>query len=256
MGTGTGVCQTDSVETVDFGLDNSCAVSSANKDSLTLRKQLKLQGVEALFFDCDDTLYPSSCKVSEQVRKNIQLYMKEKLQIPDDKVLDLQHSLFVEYGTTLRGLQELYAIDPYEYWSYIHWSLDYESLIKKDSSLRNILHSLPFRKFVFTNADKIHAQKCLQALDIPEETFEKIIDVVAVGFKNKPDPNSFLTALKIANVDNPSKALLFDDSVVNLQAAKNMGWHVVAVGNSSVDAKDFCDAWIPSIHHVPCILSK
>ncbi|GJD07711.1 Uncharacterized protein Gasu2_20540 [Galdieria sulphuraria] len=219
----TGVCQTDSVETVDFGLDNSCAVSSANKDSLTLRKQLKLQGVEALFFDCDDTLYPSSCKVSEQMT---------------------------------RGLQELYAIDPYEYWSYIHWSLDYESLIKKDSSLRNILHSLPFRKFVFTNADKIHAQKCLQALDIPEETFEKIIDVVAVGFKNKPDPNSFLTALKIANVDNPSKALLFDDSVVNLQAAKNMGWHVVAVGNSSVDAKDFCDAWIPSIHHVPCILSK
>ncbi|GJQ08466.1 hypothetical protein GpartN1_g257.t1 [Galdieria partita] len=256
MGTGTDVSQTDSPEEVSFDMVDTYVLSSVNKDSQTVYKQLELQDLEAVFFDCDDTLYPSSCKVSEQVRKNIQSYMNEKLQIPTDKVLDLQHSLFLEYGTTLKGLQELYAIDPYEYWSYIHWSLDYESLIQKDSSLRSILQWLPFRKFVFTNADKTHAQKCLQALDIPEEIFEDIIDVVSVGFNNKPDPKSFLAALKIARVDNPSKALLFDDSVRNLRAAKNIGWHVVAVGNSSIEAKEFCDAWIPSLHYIPCVLSK
>jgi len=136
----------------------------------------------------------------------------------------------------------------------IHWSLDYKSLIKRDTSLRHILQSLPLKKFLFTNADKTHAQKCLQALDIPEEIFDDIIDVVAVRFKNKPDFDSFSTALAKANVDEPSKALLFDDSVRNLRAAKNLGWRVVGVGRTSKEGVDFCDAWIPSLHYLPYIL--
>jgi len=110
------------------------------------------------------------------------------------------------------------------------------------------------KKFLFTNADKTHAQKCLQALDIPEEIFDDIIDVVAVRFKNKPDFDSFSTALAKANVDEPSKALLFDDSVRNLRAAKNLGWRVVGVGGTSKEGVDFCDAWIPSLHYLPYIL--
>lgn len=254
MGSGTDTCITESSENIDFELDETCLAPPVNQDSHNFCKSTQLQDVEALFLDCDDTLYPASCKVSHHVRKNIQAYMAEKLHLPSDKILDLQQSLFTEYGTTLRGLQALYAVDPFEYWSYIHWSLDYKSLIPRDPSLQSILDSLPYRKFVFTNADKTHAQKCLQALDISENLFEEIIDVVAIGFTNKPDSRSFSTALKIANLDNPSKALLLDDSVRNLQAAKNMGWHAIAVGKSSIEAKEFCDGWIPSLHYLPHIL--
>eukprot|EP00871_Galdieria_phlegrea_P000096 jgi/Galph1/1087/GphlegSOOS_G5879.1 len=211
---------------------------------------------DVLFFDCDDTLYPSSCKVSEHVKRNIAKYVEEKLGIPSEEAVTLQKSLFEEYGTTLRGLQERYPIDPYDYWSHIHWSLPYESLIEKDPQLRNVLTELPCRRYLFTNADRQHALFCLQVLDISPEIFDDLIDIEALGFKNKPDPHSFMNALNIANVKEPSRALLLDDSSRNLIAAKQMGWRVIAVGEASLEVKHICDGWVPSLHHLPCILRR
>ncbi|CAL0306029.1 unnamed protein product [Lupinus luteus] len=66
-----------------------------------------------------------------------------------------------------------YDFDYDEYHSFVHGRLPYQNL-KADTFLRNMLQSLPYRKLVFTNADKVHAAKALSMLGL-EDCFEGII---------------------------------------------------------------------------------
>nr|AFK46890.1 unknown [Lotus japonicus] len=66
-----------------------------------------------------------------------------------------------------------YDFDYDEYHSYVHGRLPYENL-KPDPVLRNLLLSLPYRKLIFTNGDKVHAVKVLSRLGL-EDCFEGII---------------------------------------------------------------------------------
>jgi len=60
----------------------------------------------------------------------------------------------------------------YDHWhKLVHGSLPYERLLKKDEELRDLLSSIPMPKYVFTNADKKHAETCLRLLGI-DDLFE------------------------------------------------------------------------------------
>ncbi|EYU26599.1 hypothetical protein MIMGU_mgv1a010834mg [Erythranthe guttata] len=129
---------------------------------------------DCLLFDLDDTLYPISAGLATSVLKNIQDYMIEKLRIEESKIDDLCNLLYKNYGTTMAGLRAIgYDFDYDEYHSFVHGRLPYENL-KPDPVLRSLLLSLPMRKVIFTNADKIHAVKVLRKLGL-EGIFEGII---------------------------------------------------------------------------------
>ncbi|KEH29063.1 haloacid dehalogenase-like hydrolase [Medicago truncatula] len=100
--------------------------------------------------------------------------MVEKLGIDSSKIDDLSNLLYKNYGTTMSGLRAIgYDFDYDEYHSFVHGRLPYENL-KPDPILRNLLLSLPYRKLIFTNADKVHAVKALSRLGL-EDCFEGII---------------------------------------------------------------------------------
>lgn len=129
---------------------------------------------DCLLFDLDDTLYPLSSGLANAVLKNIHEYMIEMLGIDKSKVDDLSNLLYKNYGTTMAGLRAIgYDFDYDEYHSFVHGKLPYDNL-KPDPVLRNLLLSLPIRKVIFTNADKIHAGKVLAKLGL-EDCFEGII---------------------------------------------------------------------------------
>ncbi|KAK9668721.1 hypothetical protein RND81_13G081300 [Saponaria officinalis] len=129
---------------------------------------------DCLLFDLDDTLYPLSSGLAKEVLKNIHEYMVEKLGIDRSKINDLSNLLYKNYGTTMAGLRAIgYDFDYDEYHSFVHGRLPYDNL-KPDPILRNILLSIPIRKVIFTNADKIHAAKALSKLGL-EDCFEGII---------------------------------------------------------------------------------
>ncbi|GMJ03113.1 hypothetical protein like AT5G02230 [Hibiscus trionum] len=129
---------------------------------------------DCLLFDLDDTLYPLSSGLSRECGKNIKDYMVEKLGIEKDKIVELSNLLYKNYGTTMAGLRAIgYDFDYDEYHSYVHGRLPYDNL-KPDPQLRNLLLTLPLRKIIFTNADKVHAVKALIKLGL-EDCFEGII---------------------------------------------------------------------------------
>lgn len=129
---------------------------------------------DCLLFDLDDTLYPLSSGLAAECGKNIKEYMVQKLGIEQSKIIEMSNLLYKNYGTTMAGLRAIgYDFDYDEYHSFVHGRLPYENL-KPDPVLRSLLLSLPIRKVIFTNADKIHAATALSKLGL-EDCFEGII---------------------------------------------------------------------------------
>ncbi|KAL1825551.1 hypothetical protein ACET3Z_012329 [Daucus carota] len=137
-------------------------------------RQVERPKYDCLLFDLDDTLYPYSSGLATACSNNIKDYMVEKLGIDRSVIFEMSNLLYKNYGTTMAGLRAIgYDFDYDEYHSYVHGRLPYENL-KPDPVLRSLLLSLPIRKVIFTNADKVHAVKALNILGL-EDCFEGII---------------------------------------------------------------------------------
>ena len=65
---------------------------------------------ETLFFDLDDTLYPPTSGLWNAIGERIETFMREYVQIPAAEVRDLRTALFLEHGSTMKGLVKLYGI--------------------------------------------------------------------------------------------------------------------------------------------------
>lgn len=223
-----------------------------------MENQDQFQQYECLMFDLDDTLYPQASGISAQVTENIKEYMIKKLRIEESKVPELCVFLYKNYGTTMAGLKAIgFNFDFDDFHGFVHGRLPY-NLLKPDPVLRSLLLSLPFRKILFTNGDKAHAARalnrlglegCFQFQDIisfetlnpkhsdlskvETDSSNGIIDVDK--YLNQPDSSlelprtpvickpfkeAFEKVFEITMI-NPRRTMFFDDSVRNLQAAKN-----------------------------------
>ncbi|KAL8057374.1 hypothetical protein ABFS82_04G180500 [Erythranthe guttata] len=225
-------------------------------------KKVSTPKYECLLFDVDDTLYPLSSGVSTECTKNIREYMINKLGIEEEKVPVMCAQLYKEYGTTMAGLRAMgYDFDYDEYHSYVHGRLPYEWL-KPDHTLRSLLLSLPIRKVIFSNGNEAHVAKVLSRLGL-EDCFDDVIcfetlnptpkdksennEPAKVLIVCKPFENAYEEAFKVTDI-NPKKTLFFDDSIRNLQTAKNMGLHTVWVGSSQ--RTKGVDYSLESIHNI------
>ncbi len=183
---------------------------------------------EVAFFDLDDTLYDKRSGLWEAIRNRMSLYMHERLGMSWEVIPTLRRHYFKTYGTTLRGLQLHHQVDADDYLAYVH-DLPIHEYLQPDAELRQMLLTLPLRRFIFTNADRDHAKRVIQTLNLAD-CFEGIIDVRAIHFYCKPEPQAYQLALQIAQVDAPQQCLYLDDSLLNLTAARKLGFYTVLVG--------------------------
>jgi putative hydrolase of the HAD superfamily len=180
-----------------------------------------------LLFDLDETLYPTNTKLWDAISERMVQYMVDRMDLPADQVHPLRRSYFEKYGTTLRGLQIHHQVDSIEFLEYVH-DLPLQEYLNPDPGLRNLLRSLPQRKWICTNANTGHARRVLKALEI-DDCFEGIVDICAANFEPKPALSFYLTALTLSGEQDPSVCVLFDDLVRNLEPAKSLGLTTVLV---------------------------
>ncbi|HLE13303.1 MAG TPA: hypothetical protein VI776_01040, partial [Anaerolineales bacterium] len=74
----------------------------------------------ALFIDLDDTIYPNTSGLWGAIRERMTLFMHERLGLSPEVTPELRRSYVDNYGTTLRGLQIHYQVDPWEFLAYVH----------------------------------------------------------------------------------------------------------------------------------------
>ena len=132
-----------------------------------------------LFFDLDDTLYPSSTGLWLAIKDRMNLYMIERLGLPESDVPFLREQYFKMYGTTLRGLEERHKVDKQDFLAYVH-DLPLTEYLCPNPVIRDVIASLPTRNFIFTNADASHARRvsisCASLL-VPYGLFGRMVSV-------------------------------------------------------------------------------
>ncbi|XP_063945764.1 uncharacterized protein LOC108211885 isoform X2 [Daucus carota subsp. sativus] len=155
-------------------LSSQPMVHSVSMEYKSYNKQVRRPKYDCLLFDLDDTLYPVTSGLATVCCNNIEDFMVHKLGVDRNLASELGYLLYKNYGTVLAGLKAIgYDIDTEEYFRVVHQRLPYAKL-KPDPVLRSLLLSLPIRKVIFTNADKVHAVKVLSCLGL-KDCFEDII---------------------------------------------------------------------------------
>lgn len=188
-----------------------------------------------LLCDLDDTLYPSSSGVMQAMGHLIARYMVERVGISPEDVAGLKRQYYLGYGSTMRGLILHYGVDPEEYLAFVH-DLPLAQYIQSNPGLDAMLASIPLRKVVFTNADREHAQRVLDILDVRHH-FERIIDIRDFGLRSKPDLSAYHHILDTLNA-RAEECIMVEDAAHNLAPAKALGMLTVLIedGSSAPDS--------------------
>ncbi|MCX7975512.1 MAG: pyrimidine 5'-nucleotidase [Bellilinea sp.] len=206
---------------------------------------------ELLIFDLDDTLYPPESGLWHAIGERINQYIQLRLGFSLSEAIALRDQMYLQYGTTLRGLQLHYGIPPQDYLAFVH-DVPLSHHLKPDPHLRKILTSLPFRKIIFTNGDRAHANRVLKTLQV-DGCFDGIIDILDIAPYCKPMPESFQLMLEKEAVRDVSRCVLFEDSHRNLVTARAMGMFTVQVGKNGAASEAHLQ--IRTIHEVASLFT-
>jgi putative hydrolase of the HAD superfamily len=114
-----------------------------------------LSGTDTWIFDLDNTLYPASCRLFDQMHVKMGDYLMRRFDIAHEDAKHMQSSLFRKYGTTLRGLMVEHGETPDRFLAEVH-DIDYTAL-REAPALRAAIANLPGRKFIFTNGTSCKA---------------------------------------------------------------------------------------------------
>ncbi|MEM8695777.1 MAG: pyrimidine 5'-nucleotidase [Pseudomonadota bacterium] len=188
-----------------------------------------LSHIDHWIFDLDNTLYPSSAKLFDQIDVKMGDYISGLLDVDRVEARRIQKRFFHSHGTTLSGLMEAHGVEPGHFLDYVH-DIDLE-VIDEDRALVEAIGALPGRKFVFTNGDAPYARRVLDRLGLGA-SFEAIHDIHACDYVPKPERVSYEAMCRTFDI-KPDRALFVEDMARNLKPAKAMGMVTVWVNNGS-----------------------
>lgn len=203
-----------------------------------------------IFFDLDDTLYPASTGLWQAIKERMNIYMRDRMGFDPAEIPQIREKYFLQYGTTLRGLQANHDIDVQDFLAFVH-DLPLSDYILPNPGLCKVIASLGTHNLIFTNADAAHAQRVLKALAL-DECFENIVDVNAVAPYCKPMPESFQIAMRMAGESDPSRCVMIDDLPRTTKAAREAGWYSILFGHEKL--RSDADVTLTDWHHLAAIL--
>lgn len=203
-----------------------------------------LGAIDHWIFDLDNTLYPASCNLFDQIHQRMGEFIADLLSVDLAEAKRLQKIYFREHGTTLRGLMTVHGIDPKSFLDHVH-RIDL-SPVPADPALTLALAALPGKKLIFTNGTVRHAENILGHLGIAAH-FSGIFDIEACNYVPKPDPAGYDELVRRFGVV-PRRAAMVEDMARNLAPAAALGMTTVWVRGALDWAKEGAEG--DHIHHV------
>jgi putative hydrolase of the HAD superfamily len=210
----------------------------------TRREGCPLAEVETWIFDLDNTLYPASCRLFDQVQQRMNEFICDRLNLSAEAAAELRRAYFREHGTTLNGLMTVDRVDPHEFLAFVH-EIDL-ACVPADPALVAALAQLRGRKIVHTNGSVRHAERLLDHLGV-SDSFCGIVDIVAADFDPKPALTGYRLLLQRHSVE-PRTAIMVEDIARNLAPAAELGMTTAWMRNEADWAAEESDRHY--IHHV------
>ena len=172
-----------------------------------------------VIFDLDNTLYPPSQYIMNQISQRIGLYIQQYLNLSPMEAKKIQKQYFHEFGSSMKGMMEYHQIDPYDYMDFVH-RLDYEKL-RPNAELIEAIQALKGKKYIHTNASKAHAMNVLGRLNM-QNLFDGIFDIADGDFIPKPHLSNFQAIIKRFGLE-PNHCLMVEDLAHNLEKPAKLG---------------------------------
>jgi putative hydrolase of the HAD superfamily len=193
--------------------------------------------VETWVFDLDNTLYPPSARLFDQIDTRMTAYIMKALGLDRVAADDLRSTYWRDHGTTLAGLMRMHDLDPGPYLHEVHdITLDH---LDPDPGLRAAIGRLPGRRIVHTNGSAPYAERVIDRRGL-SGMFDAVYGVEHAGYRPKPERQAF-EAVLARDGSRPATAAMFEDVPRNLEAPHALGMRTVHVAADRVAA--------PHIHH-------
>jgi len=184
-----------------------------------------LSHIKNWIFDLDNTLYRADAGFFSQIDVKITEYMSRYLELNPVRARELQKEYWAEYGTTLSGLMAVNGMEPTEFLDFVH-DVDLSAL-KPDPAMAKAIAALPGRKFIFTNGSQGHAKNIATHLGL-WDLFDGSFGVDDVDYIPKPRRSPYIKFCDHFDID-PKAAIMFEDSVRNLEVPKEMGMQTALI---------------------------
>jgi putative hydrolase of the HAD superfamily len=194
-----------------------------------------MRGSRAVWFvDLDNTLHNASHRIFSALDGTINAFITDELGLNETDANALRMDYWRRYGATLSGLVRHHGVKVDHYvdktHAFIHEGAVSDWVIRRPG-LARALATLPGRKILLTNAPGRYAARVLMALGL-ERAFEKCIAIEAMHLHGtlRPKPSqAMLRAIAARERVLAQDAILVEDSVANLKAARAIGWRTVFV---------------------------
>jgi len=210
------------------------------------------EDVETWIFDLDNTLYPASCRLFDQIDKRMGAFIGDLLKVDRVEARRIQKDYFFRHGTTLRGLMSEHGVDPDAFLDYVH-DIDH-SPVPANAALAAALEGLPGRKLIFTNGTVDHADKVLRRLGVHGQ-FHGVFDIVHSDYIPKPARGPYEKFIASHAID-PARAAMFEDIARNLEVPAALGMVTVLVRDAANEDGTLINKLngdaegAPYVHHV------
>ncbi|MFC3266749.1 pyrimidine 5'-nucleotidase [Camelimonas abortus] len=180
--------------------------------------------------DLDDTLYPRSAGLHEQMRRRVVSFIMARLSLDEAAAAALHQAYYARFGATVRGLAQLHGVAPEEFLAHVH-AVDLAPLAP-NPKLKQVLSALPGRRIIVTNSPRAHAERVLAALGVAD-AIDGIVAIEDSAYRPKPDAAACEACIRRHGVA-PERALMADDRLMNLRAPAALGMRTLLVDEDGV----------------------
>lgn len=179
-------------------------------------------------FDMDDTLLASSAGILDEVHDLMNDFLIERLGMSPEEASRLREKYWRECGSTFIGLWRYHGVDPRVFLPTVH-DFDYTPYLKGLKHVRHLLAQFPGRRVVFTNGPRNYVEHILPALGLKDFFDAEVTSTDMRLFGDwRPKPSVSMLRALCARMDvAPADAVLVDDSLMNLKAARQAGLRTV-----------------------------
>jgi putative hydrolase of the HAD superfamily len=190
-----------------------------------------------LLVDLDDTLYPASSGLREEIVRRMNEFVARFLETDAENAAKIRHDLSRRYGTTLSGLiQQFRYTHAEEYLAYTH-PVEVEQFLHRDPELRPALERVRLPMSILTNSPMEHAERILRFLGILD-LFGRIYDIRFNDLQGKPHTSVYTRVLHDLDLEAP-EVLFIDNRVDYLLGFAKIGGEVLLVEEGQCEAQPF-----------------
>jgi putative hydrolase of the HAD superfamily len=181
--------------------------------------------------DLDNTLHDAGRAILPRINTAMNQYLASTLGLDAAQAAVLRTQYWRRYGATLLGMMRHHDADPHDFLARTHPYDELPDLVAPDFKLQAMLRRLPGAKVLLTNAPQAYARIVVARLGIARQLdgILAIEHMQAYGVWQPKPSAPMLKRLIVQLGVAPARAVLVEDSVENLKAARRSGVRTVLV---------------------------